>query len=214
MELLAQTCRALYDEEFLNNQKLFKDNYSHNKILYGSLYEYNTYRNTFIDELPDLIKYNNIDDWQHSGWTSAPKTALGLKYSNDCESVLHNALLKLTKNQNKQWVDNMSYLLGGAIRGLAKTGNTMNDIEAEPCEECGNDATFVDIKDIYRHRHITNKMIVGMVNNMLFDIEMIEAGTDDQGALSRIIQFKCNRCNKFTDMLYDVGGGEMCIACD
>lgn len=63
MEQLAKTCKILYDKEFLDNQKLFKQGYSHQKVLYDSIQEYNKLEEEFRTQLPEVIKNIGLDDW-------------------------------------------------------------------------------------------------------------------------------------------------------
>ena len=184
---MAKTCRILYEQEFLDNQKLFKQGYSHNKILYENMKEYEFLCNEFKNKLPILIKDNNIDDWLRMDGK------FRLRISYDIEYILNTALTTLSKNQSKLWVNHMTDILSCAVRGLATSINYMNKFnEYVDCEECGNDEIDVNFQDKFKEREICNIMLINVINGILFD---------DNGEMDKIIQFKCKKCNNFCDML-------------
>jgi hypothetical protein len=216
MEQLAKTCKVLYDKEFIDNQKLFKDGYSYNKILYESKQEFDCLCQEFKDGLSNLIKSNNIDDWTYIDWQSPNN--FGLQYSCPCEEVLGEALSKLTKNQNKKWVENMSDILGCAIRGIAKSISLMNSFNEETeCDECGNERIEINFQEKFENRNICNIMITNMINNILFDEEKIgDGGGCALGQMDKIKQFKCEKCNKFCEFIDnwdDEFECEICVDC-
>jgi len=188
------------------------------KILYESKEEYNKICDDFKIELPRLIRENNIDDWTYSDWIN--KENFGLRFSAPLEDVLENALSKLSKNSNKEWVNHMVDILSCAVRGLAHSIKYMDKFnECEECEECGDDSIYVNFQYKFKEREICNVMIVNLINGILFDDDgdgNTLSGADDSGQLAKIIQFKCNMCNCFCEMI-DVwdnnNNSEMCYEC-
>jgi hypothetical protein len=218
MEQLAKTCKILYDQEFLDNQKLFKQGYSHNKILYESKEEYQRLCDDFKNELPMLIKDNYIDDWTYMEY--GVEENFGLSYSCPLEDELCKALTKLSKNQNNKWVKNMTDILSCAVRGLANSIKYMDRFnEYIECEECDNEDIYINFQDKFKERELCNIMIVNVINGILFDTDGEEntlTGSDNAGQMEKIIQFKCKKCDKFCDMLdiWDYENKEeMCFDC-
>jgi hypothetical protein len=185
-----------------------------NKVFYNSKAEYDELCNNFKQELPELIKKNRVDDWIYHEYGNLRNEHFGLRHSCPDWDVLQTALLKLTKNQNKEWVDNITDILSCAIRGLAKSISYMHifddEEEYEECEECGNeiDISSVSFQEHFRNREICNLMIINVINSILFD-------DDNSGQMEKIIQFKCEKCNEFCDMIrdYDDNATEMCFDC-
>jgi L-rhamnose mutarotase len=188
------------------------------KILYESKEEYKKICDDFKNELPRLIKENNIDDWTYSDYSNEEN--FGLRFSAPLEYVLENALNKLSKNSNKEWVNNMVNILSCAIRGLALSTKYMDKFNKYcECEECGDESIYVNFQYKFKEREICNVMIVNVINGILFDDDedgSTLSGADDSGQLSKVIQFKCNKCDRFCDML-DVwnnnNNSEMCYDC-
>jgi len=220
MEQLAKTCKVLYEQEFLDNQKLFKKGYYYDKILYETEEEYQTLCNDFKTELPILIKDYNIDDWTYIDYIGREK--FGLTFSSSLEYVLEKALSKLSKNQNKIWVNNIIDILSCAVRGLAKSIKYMKIFnEYTDCEECGNEDIYINFQDKFKEREICNIMIVNIINGILFndndDGNNLSGGGGYKGQMEKIIQFKCKKCDNFCDMLVyvwdNINEGEMCYSC-
>lgn len=154
-------------------------------ILYDSQKEYNLLCDEFKSELPILIRIHNIDVWTY---TYKGSEKFGLSFSNFCEEVIQKLLTKLTKNQNEEWVINMSYILSSATRGLAKSISQIHKIE---------------YADIFKKREICNIMIINMINNILFDIESDLCGCENIGEIEKIKMIKCIKCNNYYNLLAD-----------
>lgn len=193
-----------------------------NKVFYNSKAEYDELCNNFKQELPKLIKKNRVDDWIYHDYSN--KENFGLQYSCPVWEELQAALSKLTKNQNENWVDNITDILTCAIQGLAKSISYMHifddEEEYEECEECGNEIEIgsVSFQEYFRNREICNLMIINIINGILFDDDGegdTLSGCDNAGQMEKIIQFKCEKCNNLCDNLidYDDTEEEMCWDC-
>ena len=113
----------------------------------------------------------------------------------------------------------MSYILECAIRGLAKSISYMNVFNQYiNCDSC-DEEIHVNFQNNFQNNKICNIMITNIVNNILFDVEFVDAGYDNDGQigqLGEIIQFKCKKCNKFgnkIDVYDDETNEEMCFTC-
>jgi hypothetical protein len=169
---------------------------SYNKLLYESKEEYAKLCDNFKNALPFLIRNNNIDDWTYNG------KQFGLSISTPLETVLEQALTKLSKNQNELWVNNMTDILSCAVRGLAKSVSYMNKFKIPV--ECDNDFIYVNIQDNFKNREICNIMVINVINAILFDEDddgYSLGGADGVGQIEKIIQFRCKRCNEFCNMV-------------
>lgn len=197
MEQLAKTCKTLYDKEFLDNQKLFKQGYSHQKVLYDSIQEYNELEEEFRTQLPEVIKNIGLDDWGDIYMRHMQLEFDWIMNKNFYE--LTNALLKLIKNNKKAYeIFNIIYLtLDGIVRSC---DNIYNYNENTICEECSSDIECNDCEtiiqtsyeNIFLNKKFCNKMITNMILNILFSDT---SGTE--GVIDDIRQFKCKKCGKF-----------------
>jgi hypothetical protein len=218
MEQLAKTCKILYDQEFLDNQKLFKQGYSHNKILYENNEEYKKLCNEFKRELPILLEDNRIDDWDNVRNIDI-EDEFCIRYECPLESVLEKALSTLSKHQNKKWVNDMIDILSCAVRGLANSINYMDIDKHIECEECGNEDNYINVQDNFKETKICNRMIVNVINGILFGEDArgyTFGGGDNCGQLAKISQFKCQNCGHFCDMVDrwdNKNEDEMCYEC-
>lgn len=214
MEQLAKTCKILYDKEFLDNQKLFKKGFSHQKVLYNSIEEYNELENEFRTQLPIVIKNIGLDDWYYNDMFKY-KTGLDLQ-------LLYDIINKLIKNQPNEIVDNIKDIIYLALDGLVESCNSIVDYTEDIiCEECGsniecnecNISLEVDFKSIFLNKKFCNKMITNIILNILFSDT---SGTE--GIIHNIIQFKCKKCKKYSDWLLSKDetefNEEMCFECN
>ena len=179
------------------------------KVLYESIDEYNQFREEFNVSLPQLIRDNHVDDWIYTDYGSVAKK--GIKFSNRFENVLFGSLSRLTKNQVPDWTKNTANILSDAIRGMAKSVSRMINMQhsISVCSDCETE-DVVEMDTAFENREICNIMIVGMINNVLFDTEGEDAGSDSGGMLKKIRLFECEKCSKLVDNLFD---GELCISC-
>jgi predicted RNA-binding Zn-ribbon protein involved in translation (DUF1610 family) len=186
------------------------------RILYDSIEEYNKLCNDFKNELPELIRNNNIDDWTYMDY---PYLKYGLHYSACLNNTLHDALKKLTKNQNNNWVNNIIDILECAIRGLAKSIEYIDNFDDYiECDECGNEEIVVNFQAKFKEREICNIMIINIINGILFcgdtDGSTLSGG-DNFGQMEKIAHFECNTCNKFFNRcdICDENNIDMCYNC-
>lgn len=215
MEHLAKTCKILYDKEFLDNQKLFKQGYSHQKVLYDSIQEYNELEEKFRTKLSEVIKNIGLDDWYYYGDMFKYKTGLDVEQ-------LYNIIIKLIKNQTNETVDNITNIIYLALDGLVESCNSIVDYTEDIiCEECGSDiecnscGTIIqtNFTAIFLNKKFCNKMITNMILNILFSDT---SGTE--GIIDDIRQFKCKKCGKFENWLLSKEetecNEEMCFECN
>jgi hypothetical protein len=190
------------------------------KGVYDSIEEYEILYNEFKNELPSLLRNNNIDDWTYLDY---PNIKYGLRYSASFNDALYDALQKLTKNQNNIWVNNMIDIIECTIRGLAKSIEYMNIFDDRiECDECGNDEIVVNFQAKFKEREICNIMIINIINGILFcgdtDGNTLSGG-DNFGQMHQIIQFECKTCNKFfnrsdiSNCWDDANNIDMCYDC-
>ena len=87
-----------------------------NKILYENEEELSLLVETFKQNISKLVSDNEIDKWT---WFARGAEGYGIQYSCSVEESLKIEILKLTKNQNLEWVENISDTIGCAIRATA-----------------------------------------------------------------------------------------------
>lgn len=214
MEQLAKTCKILYDKEFLDNQKLFKQGYSHQKVLYDSIQEYNKLEEEFRTQLSEVIKNIGLDNWYYDDM---------FKYKSELDiEQLYDLINRLIKNQTNKRVDNIINTIYLALDGLVESCNSIVDYTEDIiCEECGSDVecnnceTIIqtNFTAIFSNKEFCNRMITNMILNILFsDTSRTEGIIDD------IRQFKCQKCSKFDNWLLSKEetecNEEMCFECN
>ena len=200
-----------------------------NTIVYESEEEYRSMCNEFRTEIRDLIREYHIDYWTFPEFgevsaehfpTSLPSPHFeglsdaslrgpenfeteghfGLPYSGNLCEILHKTLMKLTKNQNEKWVDNITNILYLGIRGLAQS------ISSIQCD---------DTRNSFCKRELCNIMIVHMTNTILFDLvdakgETVD-GCENIGYLTHVVHIPCKLCSN----LYIISHGvkNTCFNC-
>ena len=101
-------------------------------IVYDSEEEYQLMCNEFRTEFRGLITEYHIDDWNFPEFKEVNDLHsphhFGLPYSGNLCEILHKTLMKLTKNQNETWVDNITNILYLGIQGLAQSVSSMNNL--------------------------------------------------------------------------------------
>jgi hypothetical protein len=171
-----------------------------NTIVYDSEEEYKSMCNEFRKEFQGLIAEYHIDYWKYYDYMDNNSEHFGLPFSCNLYEILHKTLMKLTKNQNEKWVDNISNILYLGIRGLAQSVSYMNN-------NCGEPDVCVETQNSFRQRELCNTMIIHMVNTILFDLvdekgETLD-GCENSGHLTKIVHITCDICNK----LYNISHG-------
>lgn len=185
----------------------------HGKVIYDSLDEYKVLCKQFKTDLPQLISDNRIDDWTYSDYDY--KTKFGIQFSNRFEGVLFEALSTLTKNQVPDWTKSTADILSDAIRGMAKSVSRMKHIRHSVvvCSYCENEEV-VEMDEGFEDREVCNIMIVGMINNVLFDTEGEEMGSDECGMLQKVRLFKCGKCSNLVDEIFEEELYNICVNCE
>ena len=146
------------------------------KILYENEEELTQLVETFKQNISKLVSDNKIDKWTWSGFGGE---SYGIKYSCPVEESLKNEILKLTKNQNPEWVENISQTIGSAIRATAFSIDCMDKFGSR-------------FQTNFKNREICNIIVVKMMIGILFNDE--DAGeSDDPGyaQLYKMVKFKC-----------------------
>jgi hypothetical protein len=117
--------------------------------------------------------------------------------------VLSDALSKLTKSEIPEWTKTTAEIMGDAVRGLARSITYLN--AARLYMECPETCWMhhVELQDGFKDREVCNTMIVGIINNMLFDTESHVMGTDTDGMLRKVRLFVCPICERMVDEIID-----------
>ena len=172
------------------------------KVLYDSLDEYNQLCRQFKEELPQLLRDNKIDNWAYTE-VGSHETKFGVCIFNRFETVLSDALSKLTKSEIPEWTKTTAEIMSDAVRGLARSITHLNAarIYMECPETCW--MHHVELQDGFKDREVCNTMIVGIINNMLFDTESHVMGTDTDGMLRKVRLFVCPVCENMVDEIID-----------
>jgi hypothetical protein len=147
-----------------------------NKILYENEEELSLLVETFKQNISKLVSDNEIDKWT---WFARGAEGYGIQYSCPVEESLKNEILKLTKNQNLEWVENISETIGCAIRATAFSTSCMDKFGS------GFQKKFKNIE-------ICNIIVVKIIIGILFNDE--DAGESDgaeYAQLYKIVKFKC-----------------------
>ena len=181
------------------------------KVIYDSLEEYRSLRSEFEANLPQLIREKRIDDWTHSnpGYT----VKYGIQFSNRFEDALLPALAKLTKDQIPEWAESTADMLSCAIRGIAKSVSKMDGLRhsVATCSDCGQE-DVIEMQEGFEAPEICNVMCVGLINNVLFDTEAEDVGSEEWGMMRKVRLFKCPGCEQLEDEFWSDGG--WCLSCN
>jgi hypothetical protein len=79
------------------------------KVLYDSEEDLNMFVDNFKKNISNIVKFNEIDKWT---WCGHIGENYGIQYSSPIEDSLRTEINKLTKNQNPEWVENISNTIG------------------------------------------------------------------------------------------------------
>ena len=146
------------------------------KILYENEEELSQLVEIFKQNIPRLVSDNDIDKWT---WSGCGGESYGIQYSCPVEESLKIEILKLTKNQNPEWVENISQTIGNAIRAIAFSISCMDKFGSE-------------FQTKFKNREICNIMIVKMIIGILFnDDDAGESDGTEYAQLYKIVKFKC-----------------------
>ncbi len=164
---------------------------SSKKVTYDSIAEYNLLRLQFGDELSRLIERFKMHNWTHRNSTN--QVRFGIECADPFETMLGQAINKLTKGHIPEWSDEMAAVLCDAIKGMAKSVAWMWGIQLDiECEETSW-IHSIDVQDAFKIEEVCSRMIVGVVNNILFDTERKLLGSindGEGGSLGRVSMFK------------------------
>jgi len=147
------------------------------KILYENEEELTLLVHNFKKNISKLVSDNEIDKWTWCGCSGVEE--YGIQYSCPVEESLKNEILKLTKNQNPEWVENISDTIGSAIRASAFSISCM-------------DKFGINFQNKFKNREICNIIVVKIIIGILFNDEDVgESDGSEYAQLYKIIKFKC-----------------------
>lgn len=131
---------------------------------------------TFKQNIPKVVSDNNIDKWT---WSGCGDESYGVQYSCPVEESLKIEILKLTKNQNAEWVENISQTIGCAIRATAFSIDCMDNFGS-------------GFQRKFKNREMCNIIVVKMIIGILFN-DMDAGESDDPGyaQLYKMVKFRC-----------------------
>lgn len=147
------------------------------KILYENEEELTLLVQNFKKNISKVVSDNEIDKWTWSGCNGVEN--YGIQYSCPVEESLKNEILKLTKNQNPEWVENISQTIGCAIRATAFSISQMDKFGSM-------------FQTNFKNREICNIIVVKIIIGILFnDEEAGECDGSEYAQLYKIVKFKC-----------------------
>ena len=147
-----------------------------NKILYENEEELTLLVQNFKSNISKIVSDNEIDKWT---WFGCYGESYGIQYSCPVEESLKVEILKLTKNQNPEWVENISDTIGCAIRATAFSIDCMDNFGS-------------GFQRKFKNREICNIIVVKMIIGILFN-DMDAGESDDPGyaQLYKMVKFRC-----------------------
>ncbi len=147
-----------------------------NKILYENDEELTQLVEIFKQNISKLVSDNEIDKWT---WSGCGGESYGIQYSCPVEESLKGEILKLTKNQNPEWVENISQTIGCAIRATAFSIECMDKFGSV-------------FQKKFKNKEICNIIVVKMMIGILFN-DMDAGECDDPGyaQLYKMVKFRC-----------------------
>ena len=148
-----------------------------NTILYESEDELTLLVQNFKSNISKLVSDNEIDKWTWFRYDMVEE--YGIQYSCKVEESLKVEIQKLTKNQNPEWVENISDTIGCAIRATAFSISQMNTFGPK-------------FQTNFKNREICNIIVVKIIIGILFnDEDAGECDGTEYAQLYKIVKFKC-----------------------
>ena len=147
-----------------------------NYIYYDNESDLEAHVETFKQNISKVVSDNDIDKWT---WSGCGGESYGIQYSCPVEEILNIEIIKLTKNQNPEWVENISQTIGCAIRETAFSISCM-------------DKFGVNFQQKFKNREICNIIVVKMMIGILVN-DMDAGESDDPGyaQLYKMVKFRC-----------------------
>ena len=147
-----------------------------NYIYYDNESDLEAHVETFKQNISKVVSDNDIDKWT---WFGCGGESYGIQYSCQVEEILNIEIIKLTKNQNPEWVENISQTIGCAIRATAFSISCM-------------DKFGVNFQQKFKNREICNIIVVKMMIGILVN-DMDAGESDDPGyaQLYKMVKFRC-----------------------
>ena len=148
-----------------------------NNIYYDNQTDLEAHVETFKQNISKVISDNDIDKWTWYG--SRMVEEYGIQYSCPVEESLKFEILKLTKNQNPEWVENISQTIGCAIRATAFSISCMDKFGS-------------GFQKNFKNKEICNIIVVKMMIGILFnDMDAGESDAYENAHLYKIVKFRC-----------------------
>ena len=147
-----------------------------NYIYYDNEADLEAHVETFKQNISKVVSDNDIDKWT---WSGCGGESYGIQYSCPVEEILNIEILKLTKNQNPEWVENISQTIGCAIRATAFSIDCMDKFGS-------------GFQKKFKNKEICNIIVVKMMIGILFN-DMDAGESDDPGyaQLYKMVKFRC-----------------------
>jgi hypothetical protein len=147
-----------------------------NNIYYDNEQDLEERVEAFKQNISKIVSDNDIDKWT---WSGCGGESYGIQYSCPVEEILKIEILKLTKNQNPEWAENISQTIGCAIRATAFSIDCMDKFGSS-------------FQQKFKDREICNIMTVKLITGILFnDMDAGECDDSRYAQLYKIVNFRC-----------------------
>ena len=176
--LLSQTCKTLYDKDYLDNMKKADELKRHPIIKFDSLYDYfdkvTSFQLTIKEKIQNLVRDATIfeDMIDNIEWLNDE-----VSFIKHLQKIVKKELMKITNHTESKWCGETTIIIVNSIKGALKG-----------LQMCGN-PTQNSVRD----------MIICIIFSM--------CSTNDNYApiLDKISYLKCFYCKKFSNKVVDFG---------
>tara|TARA_B100001063_G_scaffold52620_1_gene46559 strand:+ start:14030 stop:14608 length:579 start_codon:yes stop_codon:yes gene_type:complete len=174
MEKLAQTCKILYDKEYLDNIMLLKEKEQHPVVIFKDIFEYFNQVKKFQIKIKNFVKdrLNNNEMWDEL-YDNIDNVTDHHLFIKNLRKELIKELFIFTQKKEKKWCNETATIFIHAVKGSIK-GLTL----------CFSN----------NYEDITKEFIKNMTLSTIF--HMIGTHEEYQGIFDKISYFKCEGCNK------------------
>ena len=176
--LLSQTCKTLYDKDYLDNMKKVEELKRHPIIKFDSLYDYfdkvTSFQLTVKEKIQNLVLDATIfeDMLDNIEWLNDE-----VSFIKHLQKIVKKELMKITNHTESKWCGETTIIIVNSIKGALKG-----------LQMCG-DPTQNSVRD--------------MIICIIFSI----CSTNDNYSpiLDKISYMKCFHCKKFSNKVVDFG---------